>query len=385
MKPIYLDNAATSFPKPESVHRAYERAIREIGASPGRGGYRSSIEAARLLFHVREMTASFFGVTDSARVVFTHGATESINIVLYGLLSPGDRVVTTSMEHNAVARPLAHLERKGVLVTTVEADRFGMVSLDSFREALSARARLVVVNGASNVNGAIQPLGGIASLCAERSIPLFVDASQMAGSLPVDMDRDGIDILAAPAHKGLLGHPGTGILILSRRVEIEPLVRGGTGSRSSELQQPWELPDRFESGTPNLPGIAALGAGIDFIRETGIDSIRRHELSLCARLREGLESVDGVTLHGPSDPNCCVSVVSFTHDTLEPSLIGERLDQEYDIAVRTGLHCAPMAHRSIGTWPLGTVRVSPGFFNTPEEIDRFVESLSEIVRRGGTP
>lgn len=383
MTSIYLDNAATSFPKPESVHRAYDRTIREIGASPGRGGYGASIQGARLLYGVRETVATFFGVSDPSRVIFTHGATESINTVLYGMLRGGDRVVTTSMEHNAVVRPLTHLTSQGVSVTWVNANRNGVVSLDEFHLAVSRGARLAVVNGASNVTGTIQPIATMAEICRRYGVPFLVDASQMAGTIPIHMERDGIDMLAAPAHKGLLGHPGTGILILSGDRLPDPLVRGGTGSRSSDPDQPSELPDRFESGTPNLPGIASLGAGIDFIRETGIDTIRRHELSLCRQLREGIASIDGVRVHGPPDPESAGSVVSFTHDRHDPSLIGARLDQEYGIAVRTGLHCAPLAHRTVGTWPEGTVRVSPGFFNTADDIDRFVTALSQIVREGG--
>lgn len=383
MQEIYLDNAATSFPKPESVHRAYERTIREIGASPGRGGYRASIEGARLMYDVREKVASFFGVSDSSRVIFTHGATESINIVLYGMLGPGDRVVTTTMEHNAVVRPLTHLQGQGVEVVWVKGDPTGVVPLDEFHRQIASGARLAVVNAVSNVTGTIQSVPSMARICRQYGVPLLVDASQMAGSLHIDMERDGIDMLAAPAHKGLLGHPGTGILILAGDRIPDPLVRGGTGSRSSDAAQPDELPDRFESGTPNLPGIASLGAGIDFIRQRGIEEIRRHEISLCRLLREGVSGIDGITIHAPEDPERGGSVISLVHDRLDPSYIGSRLDQEYGIAVRTGLHCAPLAHQTIGTWPRGTVRVSPGCFTTADHIGRFVEALSRIVREGG--
>lgn len=377
---VYLDNAATSHPKPDSVYRAADRALREIGASPGRGGYRSAMEATRLLFEARETLAELFGIRDSSRLVFTGSATEALNLAIGGLLRPGDHVVTSSMEHNSVVRPLHLAELRGVEVCRVPCDRRGLLNPRDVAAALRSDTRLIAVTHCSNVTGTIQPVEEIASLAARAGVPLLVDAAQSAGLLPIDVSDSGIAILAGPGHKGLMGPPGTGFLYLAEGIDPAPLMVGGTGGFSTTPDQPAEMPARYESGTVNLPGIAGLRAGAEFVLATGTDAIRRREGKLVGLLLDGMASIPGITLHGPLPGSERGGIVSFTVEGMDPALIGFTLDREHDIFVRTGLHCAPDAHRTIGTFPEGTVRVSPGFFNTEDEIEAFLRAMERIVR-----
>lgn len=266
---IYLDNAATSFPKPQEVYAAVDQALRTVGVAPGRGAYRQGIEAARLVHEVRDTVAGFFGIADASRLVFTHNATEALNLGLHGLLTPGDHVITTTMEHNSLARPLFLAEKQGVRVTWLPGDHFGRISASQVAAAISPETRLVAVNHCSNVTGTIQPIEEIGTICRRRGILLLVDAAQSAGCLPLQVEDAAIDLLAVPGHKGLFGPPGTGFLYVGERVNPEPLLVGGTGSRSADLEQPGELPERYESGTPNMPGIAGLGAGVAWIQQVG--------------------------------------------------------------------------------------------------------------------
>ncbi|GFO57221.1 cysteine desulfurase [Geomonas sp. Red276] len=376
---LFLDNAATSYPKPETVYRAIDAAMREIGVAPGRGGYRQSLAAARTVFETRSTLADFFGVPDSSRLVFTHSATESLNIAVSGLLKPGDHVVTTSMEHNALVRPLHLLRGRGVEVTFVQADREGRVSERDIAAAMRPGTRLVAVTHCSNVSGTIQPVGEIGKVARQGGALFLVDAAQSAGYLPIDVTELGIDLLAAPGHKGLFGPPGTGILAIGEGVELEPLLVGGTGGNASSLEQPEVLPERFESGTLNTPALAGLKAGVDFIRETGLEVIRAKEKLLVGILLEGLSALPEVLLYGPRG-NDHGGAVSFNLDGRDASEVAFLLDAEYGIAVRAGLHCAPEAHRTLGSYPGGTVRVSPGFFNTEEDIAFFLQSLAGLAR-----
>jgi cysteine desulfurase family protein len=378
---VYLDNAATSFPKPEEVYRAVEHALREIGVAPGRGGYRQSLEASRLVFEAREATASLFGVRDSSRVVFTHSATEALNLAVGGLLRPGDHVVTTTMEHNALARPLALAASRGVEVTWVAADRCGRVSAEQISAALRPATRLVALAHCSNVTGTLQPVAQIGSLLRGSGTRLLVDAAQSAGAFPLDVEALGIDLLAVPGHKGLFGPQGTGVLYVGEGVDLAPLIVGGTGGFSHGLEQPESLPERFESGTHNTPGIAGLKAGVEFVLGTGVEAIRQREERLVGLLLDGLTSLPAVTIHGPVKGEERGAVVSFSVADRDPAEIGFRLDQEYGICVRTGLHCSPLAHQTIGTHPAGTVRVSPGPFTTDAEIEAFVRALDAITVR----
>ena len=374
---LFLDNAATSFPKPESVYKAMDAAMREIGVAPGRGGYRQSLAAARIVFDARSSLAGFFGLPDSSRLIFTHSATESLNIAVNGLLKPGDHVVSSTMEHNALLRPLHLARSRGVEVTFVQADRDGVVSEREIARAMRPGTRLVALAHCSNVTGTVQPIEEAARIARLGGALVLVDAAQSAGYLPIDMQAMGIDLLAAPGHKGLYGPSGTGILAVGAGLRLEPLLVGGTGGNASSLDQPEEMPERFESGTTNTAAIAGLKAGLDFLLETGMEAIRAKGKLLVTQLLEGLHAISGVRVYGPQKGERG-SAVSFTVEGHDPAALGFLLDSTYDICVRTGLHCAPDVHRTIGTYPVGTVRVSPGFFNSEEEIDSFLKALHEL-------
>jgi len=378
---IYLDNSATSFPKPESVYDAVNHTLRVCGANPGRGGHRMSLDAARLVFEARETVGQFFGVADASRIVFTSGATESLNLALFGVLQSGDHVVTTVMEHNSMLRPLRALQDRGVVVTRVGADRQGRVAAADLMAACTTQTRLIAMTHCSNVTGAVQPIEQVAVFARQKGILLLVDAAQSAGLLPIDAPALGIDLLAVPGHKGLLGPVGIGSLYVREGVELQPLMYGGTGTQSESDRAPLQMPERFESGTPNTPGIAGLKAGIDYLQSVGLTTIRQHERELLQTLLQGLNSLPGVVVHGPDRIDEHGGALSFTCPGHDPSEIGFRLDREHDIMVRVGLHCAPEAHRTIGTWPHGTIRVSPGVFNTLEQIETFILAVSGIVAR----
>ncbi len=376
---IYLDNAATAFPKPGPVCDAVDRTMRQLTTNPGRGGHHLSLEAARLVFETREAVARFFGVADSSRIVFTSSATEAINLALFGLLNPGDRVVTTSMEHNAMIRPLRALADRGVEVIRVPADPAGITTLSAIIEACEKKPRMLAMSHCSNVTGTLQDIGTIGPWCRRNDILLLVDAAQSAGLFPINVQEMCIDLLAASGHKGLMGPPGTGFLFVRKGLDVRPLVYGGTGVLSDSDRQPDELPERLESGSLNTIGLAGLKAAIEFIEKEGFERVRSYEKALLHQLLTGLGKIAGVTLYGPEDLEIHGGAVSFTLESIEPATLGFRLDREYGICCRTGLHCAPDAHRTIGTYPEGTVRVSPGYFNTGEEIDRFLFALRELA------
>lgn len=380
--PIYLDNAATSYPKPESVYRAIDETFRLFGGNPGRGGHQLAVDASRIVFTAREAVAGLFGIDDSSRIAFTGNATEAINLALFGRLRPGDRVVTTSMEHNAVARPLRALAERGIEVVKVAADASGLVDADDFcRACTAAPTALAVLGHVSNVTGTIQPLELIGPWCREHGVLLLVDAAQSAGLLPIDVETLGIDLLAAPGHKGLFGPVGTGFLYVRPGLEIIPLHYGGTGANSHSDAMPEAMPERLESGTPNTPGLAGLTAGIAWLEELGLDAVRAHETACLHRLLAGLATIPGLQLYGPADPRRSGGVLSFNLAGIDPSTVGFRLDHDFSICVRVGLHCAPDAHRTIGTYPTGTVRVSPNLMNRLDEIDTLVSALTSIATR----
>jgi cysteine desulfurase family protein len=320
-------------------------------------------------------------VSDSARIIFTHSATESLNMALRDVLEPGDHIITTSMEHNSLARPLHAAAGQGVEVSRVSCGKEGVVAPAELAHLLRPNTRLVALAHCSNVTGAIQPIAEIGRLVRGSGALLLVDAAQSAGMIPLDVKELGIDLLAVPGHKGLFGPPGTGLLYIAEGIELTPLLVGGTGGSSADAGQPTALPERYESGTLNTPGIAGLAAGVAFIETIGIDRIRRHEEALVAQLLEGLQGVPWVLLHGPLPPAERGGLLSFTVAGVDPARIGFALDQDHEISVRVGLHCAPDAHRTIGTYPGGTVRVSPGWFTTPAEIDSFLQALRTILKR----
>jgi len=377
---IYLDNAATSFPKPESVYQAVMHAMRTIGASPGRAGHRRSMEAGRLLFQAREAVATLFAIPDSSRVIFSHSATEALNLALRGTLIPGDHVITTSMEHNSLLRPLFLLRRQGVELTIVQAGVDGRVDPDDIRRALRTNTRMIAVGHISNVSGTIQAVDTFAGIAREAGALFLLDAAQSAGSVPIDVVKTGIDLLAAPGHKGLFGPQGTGFLYAASAVPLRPLLAGGTGSSSTSEEQPDTVPEGFEAGTHNLPGIAGLKAGVEFVLEQGAAVIGEKERKLITSAAQRLAAVPGVTLCGPIDPADRGGALSFTCTGTDPATLAFMLDQHFDIAVRAGLHCAPYAHRTLGTFPGGTLRISPGWFTTSEEIAIFCNAVVECTR-----
>ena len=378
---LFLDNAATSFPKPDSVYRAMDTALREIGVAPGRGGYRQSLAASRLVFETRSALAGFFGVSDSSRLIFTHSATESLNLAVSGLLKPGDHVVSSSSEHNALLRPLHLMRGKGVEVSFVQADSAGVVAAAEIARAMRSNTRLVALAHCSNVTGSVQPMEEIARVAREGGALFLLDAAQSAGYLPLHVEEMGIDLLAAPGHKGLFGPPGTGILAIGAGIRLDPLLVGGTGGNASSPDQPEQLPERFESGTTNTPALAGLKAGLDFVLETGLAAIMAKGKLLVGQLLEGLRGTAGVTVYGPLQGERA-GAVSFNLAGHDPATLGYLLDARYEIAVRAGLHCAPDVHRTIGSYPGGTVRVSPGFFNCERDIDYFLKALHELQGGG---
>lgn len=384
-KLIYMDNGATSFPKPPVVADAMSHFLHRVGGSPGRSGHRLSQEAARIVFSCREALAGLFGAPDSRQVVFTLNATEALNIAILGLLREGDRVVTTSVEHNSVMRPLRDLVRhRGIDLQVIPGDRAGRIDPDLIEQSLHSKPRLLVVSHASNVTGALLPLSRIGEMARAAETLFLVDAAQSAGVVPIDVERDCVDLLAFTGHKGLLGPQGTGGLWVREGVEIRPLMRGGTGSNSELEEQPDFYPDALESGTHNAVGLAGLEAAIGYITDRGVEEIGRHEKTLASRLIEGLRTVEGLVLHGPGPEEPRTAVVSLTVPGVAPSEVGFLLDEAFGVLTRVGLHCAPGAHRTIGTFPTGTVRLSPGCFTTTEDIDYVVHACAYIARKKGS-
>jgi cysteine desulfurase family protein len=329
----------------------------------------------------RQKAAVILGVKDPERVVFTKNATESINIVLKGWLRPGDRVIYSAMEHNSVARPLMKLASQGVGIEMIPCSSTGVLDLGALDRLLRAKARLVILVHVSNVNGAMMPLQEVADACVRAKVPLFLDAAQSAGLQPIQADELGIGMLACSGHKALLGPAGVGILYVRTDLDVLPLIEGGTGSRSEELEQPEFSPDRYESGTPNLPGLAGLREGIGYILDNGMNRILNHEIGLAHYLENELWQIPGVRVFEPETRGS--GSVSFVVEGMNPADTGSILDQAFDIAVRTGLHCAPLAHRTLGTFPDGTVRVSPGFSTNIDNIEYFLNGLRWIVTKRG--
>ncbi len=378
---IYLDNAATSWPKPEPVAKAMVHYLNEIGGNPGRAGHSLANEAGHVVDDTRELVSDFFGAIDPLRTVFTKNVTEAINLALYGLLRPGDHVVTSSMEHNAIMRPLRDLEHQGVELSVVPCSSAGLINPDDVRKACKSNTHLVAINHVSNVTGTIQPIFEIGQWVREMDCLFLVDAAQSAGVISVDMESCCIDLLGFTGHKALYGPMGTGGLLIGQRVSEEafrPLLRGGTGSRSQHEEMPAFLPDLLECGTPNVVGLAGLHAGISWIEEVGMGAIRHKEMSLVTQTLTGLQNIEGVTLNGPQDASLQTGNVSFTVQDLNVAELGLRLDEEYDILCRVGLHCSPATHKTLGTFPEGTVRLGFGYFNASEEVDKVVDAIERI-------
>ncbi|MBN2578735.1 MAG: aminotransferase class V-fold PLP-dependent enzyme [Pirellulales bacterium] len=380
-KIVYFDNAATSYPKPEEVYRAVDHFQREIGASPGRSAHRLAVAAGRVVLDARERLARLFGVGNSSRVVLTPNCTEALNLAIKGSLRAGDHVVCSSVEHNSVMRPLRRLAADGVVeLTVVPCSPEGRLSPAVVQKQLRPNTRLVVVTQASNVLGTIQPVAEIGKITRKRGILLLVDAAQSAGCIPIDLPASGIDLLAFSGHKGLLGPSGTGGLVIGEDVDLLSLKEGGTGSRSQHEIQPLHLPDRYESGTLNGPGIAGLSAALAWLEAQGVAALMRRLRELTAALLGELAAVPGVTVYGPRDPKKQTAVVSFTMAGKDVAAVAATLDQRFGILTRAGLHCAPSAHKTIGTLRRtgGTVRASLGPFNTTEQVRYFGACLRQL-------
>jgi cysteine desulfurase family protein len=380
---IYLDNAATSWPKPPEVKKAMVKFMEEVGANPGRSGHLLSIEAARIIYEAREALSTLFHVKDPSRIVFTLNATESLNLALKGLLRSGDHVITSSLEHNSVMRPLRYLEKKGIELTILPCSSEGSLDPEMVERGIQSNTRMVVVNHASNVTGTLLPIREVGRIVRERNLLYLVDTAQTAGTFPIDMEEEKIDLLAFTGHKSLYGPQGTGGLVIGERVdekEMIPLKQGGTGSRSEFEEQPDFLPDRFESGTPNGVGIAGLLAGIQYVMIKGLEPIRQYEKGLIEKLIEGLKEIPRVKLYGSKNGGDRIAILSFNIEHLSPSEVSFCLEKEFGILCRPGLHCAPLAHKTIGTFPMGTVRFSLSYFNNEEEIEKTLHAVGHIAK-----
>ena len=375
----YLDNAATSWPKPEAVYQAVDHFMRQVGGTPGRGGHWREEEALRITDETRAAMAELFHAPNPQDVVFTMNATQAINVALKGLLQPGDHVVTSSIEHNAVWRPLKALERRGVQVTAVPCAPDGTLNPDEVAAALRPDTRLVAMLHASNVLGTILPIAEVGQIAHRHGLPFLVDAAQTAGAYPIDMEAMHIDLLVFAGHKGLYGPHGTGGLVVRPGIELETWIEGGSGILSRPEVMPAELPARLEAGTQNAAGIAGLGAGARFVLEQGVEQIRAHEMEMTELLMQNLRALPGSNILGPGDTAQRTAVVSITVENYFPGQLAAVLDKGFDVATRAGLHCAPQAHCVAGTLEYGALRFSPGYFTTTDEIQYAVDALQQTL------
>jgi cysteine desulfurase / selenocysteine lyase len=377
---IYLDNAATSFPKPKETIDALNNFVLNIGGNPGRSGHALSLEAARIIFETREKLTEFIGGHNSEQLIFTQNGTESLNLAILGLLEGNDHVITTSMEHNSVMRPLTFLQKgKGVQFSVAKCSPEGVVDVDSIKSLMKRNTKAVIVNHGSNVIGTIQPIQEVRKVIGDAVF--ILDACQTIGACPIDVGRDGIDLLCFSCHKSLYSVQGLGAIYMRKGISLKPLRFGGTGSKSESVEQPEVLPDKYESGTPNTPAISSLHGGLTFIEHTGFAKIIKRKRALRESIVQGLSAEEDVELYNPSQGyhDVLLPVISFNIKNLLPSEVGYLLNKE-DIYTRVGLHCSPMAHKTIGTFSRGTVRVAPGYFTTDEDIEHFLEVVRHIAK-----
>ena len=382
MEIIYFDNAATSWPKPPETIAAMQNYLQNIGGSPGRSGHSLSIEAARIIFAAREKLAELFNIPDPLRIVLTKNATEALNIAIFGLLKPGDHVITSGMEHNSVMRPLRLMEARGIRITVIPCDKTGLLDPAQIAGAIEKNTKAIFITHASNVTGTVLPVADIGPIARDHDLVLCVDAAQTAGSYPIDVLDMNIDLLAFTGHKSLLGPSGTGGLYIREGLEknITPLCVGGTGSRSEMEAQPDFMPDRYEAGTPNTAGFAGLRAGVEFVLSRGLDEIKSKEENLTKVFIEGIGNLPGITLYGQTSVDQRIPVVSFNIDGMDPAAVAWEIDERFKIMSRSGLQCAPAAHKTIGTYPVGTVRFSFSYFNTEEQVIQSIKALEQISR-----
>jgi cysteine desulfurase family protein len=380
MKIIYLDNGATSFPKPEEVYKFMDYFYRNFGVNPGRSGYDLCLEVGDMVENTRKMLTEFFNGSDPNRLCFTHNSTDALNLIIFGLLEPGDHAISTTIEHNSVLRPLYHLSLKGVEVDYVPFDKNGFVDPEDIKKKIKKNTKLVIVNHGSNVIGTVQPVKEIGRVCKEHGVVFAIDASQSAGKIPIDMKEMNIDIVAFTGHKSLLGPTGIGGLCVAEGVEIKITRAGGTGVRSAQRTHLEEYPYRLEYGTHNVVGIAGLHAGVKWIIEKGLDDIHHQEMKLTQMLVDGLKEIEGVSLYCQDDLTNHISVMAFNVNGMEAQDVGIMLDVDYNIACRTGLHCAPLVHEQLGTDKVkGAVRFGIGPFNTEEHIKTAIQAVKEIA------
>ncbi len=378
---IYLDNGATTFPKPRQMNYAMQQCMEKYCGNPGRSGHAMAMKTAEGIYKTRQLLGKLFNITDYSRIVFTLNATESLNLGIKGVLKSGDHVVTTSMEHNSVLRPLKALEKEGISTSILKCKKDGSITADAVLGHIKENTKLIVCTHASNVTGTIMPIEKIGPAARKRGILFMVDASQSAGVLPIDVEEMCIDLLAFPGHKSLLGPLGTGALYVREGISIKPLKEGGTGTASKDLRQPVEFPESMESGTVNAPGIIGMGKSIEFINHIGMENIRRHEEKLIHRLQIGLMNMgDQITIYGPQDVGLKTGVILFNISGISCEEVTEILSSKYGIACRAGFHCAGLAHETIGTGNIGAVRLSVGPFNTEREIDFTIKAINEICR-----
>lgn len=378
---IYLDNAATTFPKPEEVYDRVNEVMRKHGANPGRSGHSMALEAGRIIYNARETVARFFNVDNPMQVAFAYNATDALNMGIKGVLRDGDHAITSSMEHNSVLRPLKALEKKGIIeLTIIDCNDEGEISIEDIEEAITENTKLIVTTHASNVTGTIFPIAEIGKLAKSKGVLYMVDAAQTAGVYPIDVVEMNIDLLAFAGHKSLLGPQGTGGIYVREGIELDTIKEGGTGSQSESLYQPEMMPDRLESGTPNTPGIAGLAAGIEYIKKRGMEDIRVHEESLARYFIEELRQIEYVKIYGPEDFSKRVPVISINIGEEDSSEVGYIMDEAFGIGTRPGLHCAPLAHKTIGSFEQGTVRFSIGPFTERKDIEKAIEAVREIAK-----
>ncbi len=375
---IYFDNAATTYPKPEEVYDAVYDCMKNYCANPGRAGHKLAMKSARKIYDARENLAKLFNVDNPMTIVFTHNATDSLNLAIKGVLKKGDHVITTSMEHNSVIRPIKALESKGVENTIVECDKDGFLNTEDVEKAIKENTKLIVTTHASNVCGTLVDIKSVGGIAKKHGILYLVDASQTAGVYNIDVKEMNIDMLAMPGHKCLFGPQGTGVLYVREDLKLDILKEGGTGSKSEELTQPELFPDKYESGTHNTPGIVGLNEGVKFVLDKGIEKIREHEEELCQYMLDKLKEIENIEIYGPEDSKKRAAVIAMNIGDMDSGEVTFILDDEYDIATRSGIHCSPLAHTTLGTLGQGAVRFSIGYFNTTYDIDKAIKALKKI-------
>lgn len=377
---IYLDNAATSFPKPSGMLRVIYECMRDYCGNPGRSGHRMSIRTGEEIYKTRNELARLFHIKDSSRIVFTGNTTEALNLGMKGVLQSGDHVITSAMEHNSVLRPLKTLEKPGVETTIIRCAGDGALNVELLKREIKNNTKLIICTHASNVTGTIMPVKQIGELARQNNVLFMVDAAQSAGSLPIDVNEMKIDLLALPGHKGLLGPMGTGMLYVRENVKLRPLKEGGTGTYSRELDQPADFPEGYEAGTVNAPGIIGLGYSANYVSQIGVENIRAYEEELVSMLDNALRNMDGVTVYGPWSSKRKTGISLFNLKNISSEEVCDKLSSHYGIASRGGYHCAALAHKTIGTYDIGAVRLSVGPFNTKREIGMTIEAIYQMQK-----